>query len=79
MKNIIAFILIALIFASCKPCDPSTWESRTKFRSNKSYGLRQWMKQDAAGNWIVTTIRGHKKYRKDVFECKPDSFQLSQL
>jgi hypothetical protein len=79
MKYLILSITVLLYFSSCKTCDPATWDQRTKFRSNKSYGFRQWMKQRNDGYWIVTTVKGFKDEKKDTFECKPDSIQLAQL
>lgn len=82
MKKLFIFLALAALLASCatlspnrqKPCgDPVRWEKKTRFNAK-----RQWMHQRSDGYWVVTTT-GFRKYRKDIFECKPDSVTLANL
>lgn len=77
MKNFIKFLCILgylfIILDSCawlyNPHKPSKFEPVTRY----------WMKQRSDGYWIVTYQKGFMPMKETIFECKPDSAQLSNL
>lgn len=74
MKYIL-FVLTVSLLVSCSSqkyyCTPS--------KKSRDYAVRQYIKQRNDGYYVVTTIKGFGKMSQTVFECKPDSIDLSKL
>lgn len=66
-------MLISILMNSCATqyrCTPS--------KKSRDYA-RTWMHQRSDGYWVVTTDSKFQGMRQTVYECKPDSMQLSHL
>lgn len=78
--NVIGFIIcIIVIIFVCALQSCSTQYRCTPSRRSKDYAKQQWITQRSDGYWIVTTMHKFKRSNVKVFECKPDSIQLSFL
>jgi len=67
-----------LILALCGPSCAILYQPSMK-RASWAPQARYWMKQRSDGYYVVNVSRGFAPTKVYVFECKPDSAQLSKL